>query len=245
MRSDGRQPADLRPVSIQTGFLAYPEGSCLVTFGNTKVICTAMVEDRVPHFVKGTGQGWITSEYGMLPGATQQRTFRESSAGKPNGRTQEIQRLIGRSLRSVMDMGAFPDMTLWVDCDVIQADGGTRTASITGGFVAMATAFDHLVQAKVLKKYPVKHMVAAVSVGILRGQKILDLKYDEDSIAEVDMNVVMTNDGRFIEVQGTAEHAPFSKPDLDELLALGAKGIDELFALQRSSLAFDLGQYGL
>ncbi len=245
MRSDGRQANELRPVSIQTGFLAYPEGSCLVSFGNTKVVCSAMVEDRVPMFVKGTGQGWITSEYGMLPGATQQRGTRESSTGRANGRSLEIQRLIGRSLRSVVDFTAFPDRTIWVDCDVIQADGGTRTAAITGGFVAMAMAFDHLVQAKILKAYPVKHLVAAVSVGVLRGERILDLKYDEDSIAEVDMNVIMTDDGRFIELQGTAEHQPFSKSDLDGMLALAAQGIDQIIAAQRAAMPFDLGQYGL
>ena len=245
MRTDGRQLGALRSVSIETGNLLYPEGSCLVTFGNTKVVCSAMVEDRVPGFMKGTGQGWVTSEYGMLPGSTQQRIFRESSAGKPSGRTQEIQRLIGRSLRSVVDLKAFPDRSLWVDCDVIQADGGTRTAAITGGFVAMALAFDHLVSAKVLKTFPVNHLVAAVSVGVLRGEKLLDLKYDEDSIAEVDMNVVMIDDGRFVEVQGTAEHEPFSKGDLDALLALAAQGIDQLFAIQRSALPFDLAKYNL
>ena len=245
MRTDGRQPGELRSVSIETGHLLYPEGSCLVTFGNTKVVCSAMVEDRVPGFMKGTGQGWVTSEYGMLPGSTQQRIFRESSSGKPSGRTQEIQRLIGRSLRSVVDLKAFPERSIWVDCDVIQADGGTRTASITGGFIAMAMAFDHLVSAKVLKTFPVTHLVAAVSVGVLRGERLLDLKYDEDSIAEVDMNVVMIDDGRFVEVQGTAEHEPFSKGDLDGLLALAAQGIDQLFAIQRSALPFDLGKYNL
>jgi ribonuclease PH len=245
MRTDGRQPGELRSVSIETGHLLYPEGSCLVTFGNTKVVCSAMVEDRVPGFMKGTGQGWVTSEYGMLPGSTQQRIFRESSSGKPSGRTQEIQRLIGRSLRSVVDLKALPERSIWVDCDVIQADGGTRTASITGGFIAMAMAFDHLVSAKVLKTFPVTHLVAAVSVGVLRGERLLDLKYDEDSIAEVDMNVVMIDDGRFVEVQGTAEHEPFSKGDLDGLLALAAQGIDQLFAIQRSALPFDLGKYNL
>ncbi len=245
MRTDSRGPAELRPVAIEPGFLSYPEGSCLVTFGQTRVLCSAMVEDRVPHFVKGTGQGWITAEYGMLPGATQQRTSRESSKGRPSGRTMEIQRLIGRSLRTVVDLAAFADRTLWVDCDVIQADGGTRTAAITGAFCAMAMAFDHLVSAKILKAYPVKAQVAAVSVGILRGEKILDLKYDEDSIADVDMNVVMCNDGRFIEVQGTAEQNPFPKSDLDAMLALAAQGIDQLFAAQRKVLPFDLSKYGL
>jgi ribonuclease PH len=245
MRTDARGPAELRPVSIEPGFLSYPEGSCLVVFGQTRVLCSAMVEDRVPHFMKGTGQGWITAEYGMLPGATQQRTSRESSKGRPSGRTMEIQRLIGRSLRTVVDLSAFSDRTLWVDCDVIQADGGTRTAAITGAFCAMAMAFDHLVSAKIIKAYPVKAQVAAISVGILRGEKILDLKYDEDSIADVDMNIVMCNDGRFIEVQGTAEQNPFPKSDLDAMLALAAQGIDQLFAAQRKALPFDLAKYGL
>jgi ribonuclease PH len=245
MRTDARGPADLRPVTIEPGFLSYPEGSCLVVFGQTRVLCSAMVEDRVPHFMKGTGQGWITAEYGMLPGATQQRTSRESSKGRPSGRTMEIQRLIGRSLRTVVDLSAFTDRTLWVDCDVIQADGGTRTAAITGAFCAMAMAFDHLVSAKIIKAYPVKAQVAAISVGILRGEKILDLKYDEDSIADVDMNIVMCNDGRFIEVQGTAEQNPFPKSDLDAMLALAAQGIDQLFAAQRKALPFDLAKYGL
>ncbi len=245
MRTDARASNELRPISIETGYLAYPEGSCLMTFGNTRVLCTAMVEDRVPPFLKGTGQGWVTAEYGMIPGATQQRTSREATRGKPSGRTQEIQRLIGRSLRSVVDQKAFSDRTVWVDCDVLQADGGTRTAAITGAFCAMVMAFDHLVSAKIIKSFPIKSQVAAVSVGILRSEKILDLKYDEDSIAEVDMNVVMCGDGRFIEVQGTAEQEPFSKADLDSLLALAAHGIDQLFAAQRKALPFDLGKYGL
>jgi ribonuclease PH len=245
MRTDGRGPSELRPVIIQAGYLAHPEGSCLVEFGKTKVVCSAMLEDRVPPFIKGTGQGWVTAEYGMLPGSTEQRTQREASRGKQSGRTLEIQRLIGRSLRSVTDFTAFPDKTIWVDCDVLQADGGTRTAAITGSFVAVAMAFHSLFEAKVIKSFPMKHLVAAVSVGMLQGERILDLKYDEDSIAEVDMNIVMTDDGRFIEVQGTAEHAPFTKADLDGLLALAAQGMDKLFAYQRSAFPFDLTQYGL
>ena len=245
MRTDSRSANELRPVTIEPGFLSYPEGSCLVTFGNTRVLCSAMVEDRVPRFVKGTGQGWLTAEYGMIPGATQERFGRESTTGRPSGRTQEIQRLIGRSLRSVVDMSAFADRTVWVDCDVLQADGGTRTAAITGAFCAMAMAFDQLFSAKIIKAFPVKSQVAAVSVGIIRGEKLLDLKYDEDSIAEVDMNVVMCGDGRFIEVQGTAEQQPFSKTDLDALLALAAHGIDQLFAAQRKALPFDLSKYGV
>lgn len=245
MRTDSRAASELRPVSIEPGFLSYPEGSCLVTFGQTRVLCSAMVEDRVPRFVKGTGQGWLTAEYGMIPGATQERRNREASSGRPSGRTQEIQRLIGRSLRTVVDLAAFPDRTLWIDCDVLQADGGTRTAAITGAFCAMAMAFDHLATAKIIKAFPIKSQVAAVSVGVVRGEKILDLKYDEDSIADVDMNVIMCGDGRFIEVQGTAEQQPFSKPDLDALLALAAAGIDQLFAAQRKALPFDLGKYGI
>lgn len=238
MRTDGREAADLRPVSIQPGYLVNPEGSCLVEFGRTRVLCSAMLEDRVPPFMKGTGQGWVTAEYGMLPGSTEQRTQREASRGKQSGRTLEIQRLIGRSIRSVTDFALFPDKTLWIDCDVIQADGGTRTAAITGSFVAAALAFQTLLEGKIIKAFPMRHLVAAVSVGILQGEKILDLKYDEDSSADVDMNVVMTDEGRFIEVQGTAEQAPFSKADLDALLALAALGCDQLFTHQRAALPF-------
>jgi ribonuclease PH len=245
MRNDGRSANEMRPVAIHPGFVAFPEGSCLVECGRTKVLCTATVEDRVPPFMKGTGQGWITAEYGMLPGSTQQRTPREASRGRQSGRTQEIQRLIGRSLRSVADLAALPDRTVWIDCDVLQADGGTRTAAITGSFVALVLAFHHLAEAKLIKNFPVKHLVAATSVGVLRGEKILDLNYEEDSIAEVDMNVVMTDDGRFIEVQGTAEHEPFSKTDLDALLAVAAAGIDHLMAAQRAAFPFDLKAYGL
>jgi ribonuclease PH len=213
--------------------------------GQTKVICSASVNDGVPPFMKGTGQGWITAEYGMLPGATHQRSAREASRGRQTGRTLEIQRLIGRSLRSVVDSSAFPDRTVWIDCDVIQADGGTRTASVTGSFVAMALAFHSLMEKKVIARYPIRHLVAGISVGCHRGERILDLRYEEDSIAEVDLNVVMTDDGRFVEVQGTAEHNPFTKSDLDAMLALGAKGLDQIFQFQRQSLAFDLGRYGL
>ena len=227
----------MRPVVIRPGYLIYPDGSCLVEFGNTKVVCSASVEDKVPPFMRGTGQGWITAEYGMLPAATQQRTAREASRGKQSGRTQEIQRLIGRSLRCVADLNGFPDKTVWIDCDVLQADGGTRTAAITGSYVALVLALNKLKECGVLSSLPVRHGVAAVSVGMLRGEKLLDLKYDEDSIADVDMNVVMTDDGRLIEVQGTAEHAPFSKSDLDELIALAAKGIDALLNVQREALA--------
>ncbi|MGC8762126.1 MAG: ribonuclease PH [Acidobacteriota bacterium] len=245
MRNDGRSPSELRPVVIRPNYVDFPAGSCLVEFGRTRVVCTATVEDRVPPFLKGTGQGWITAEYGMLPGSTQQRTPREASKGRQSGRTQEIQRLIGRSLRAVTDLGALPDQTVWIDCDVIQADGGTRTAAITGSFVALLLAFHHMTETRLIKAFPVRRLVAAISVGILRGEKILDLNYEEDSLAEVDMNVVMTDDGRFIEIQGTAEHNPFSKGDLDALLALAAQGIDRLLAFQREALPFDLQKYGL
>jgi ribonuclease PH len=228
----------MRAIKIEPNYIIHPEGSCLVEVGLTKVVCCASVEDKVPSFLKGTGQGWITAEYGMLPASTQQRSAREASRGRPSGRSQEIQRLIGRSLRSVVDTKLFPDKTVWIDCDVIQADGGTRCASITGAFVAMGLAFANLAGRKILKENPVKGRLAAVSVGIINGEKILDLKYEEDSIAEVDMNVVMTGDGRYIEIQGTAEHEPFSKKDLDELLGLAAKGIDELIQAQKKVLQF-------
>jgi ribonuclease PH len=236
---------EIRPVRFETGFQSYPQGSCLVEFGLTKVLCSACVNDGVPPFLKGAGQGWITAEYGMLPGATHQRSSREASRGKQTGRTLEIQRLIGRSLRSVMEMTAFPDRTVWVDCDVIQADGGTRTASITGSFVAAALAFHGLASKKNIARFPIRHFVAGISVGCIRGEKMLDLRYDEDSTAEVDLNVVMTDDGRFVELQGTAEQNPFSKGDLDGMLSLAAKGLDRLFALQREALPFDPSIYGL
>lgn len=238
MRTDGRKSDEMRPIKIEPNYIIHPEGSCLVEVGLTKVVCCASVEDKVPPFLKGTGQGWITAEYGMLPASTQQRSAREASRGRPSGRSQEIQRLIGRSLRSVVDTKLFPDKTVWIDCDVIQADGGTRCASITGAFVAMGLAFTNLASRKIIKENPVKGRLAAVSVGIINGEKILDLKYEEDSIAEVDMNVVMTGDGRYIEIQGTAEHEPFSKKDLDELLGLAAKGIDELIQAQKKVLQF-------
>lgn len=245
MRCDGRGLDELRPVSIHSDYLVHPAGSCLIEVGKTKVLCAASIEDRVPHFIKGTGQGWVTAEYGMLPASTSERSPREASRGKQSGRTQEIQRLIGRSMRTVVDLSAIPDTTIWLDCDVIQADGGTRTASVTGAYVSLMLAFNHMMEAKLIKRFPVKRHVAAVSVGILRGEKILDLCYEEDSIAEVDMNVVMTDDGRFIEIQGTAEHEPFPKKDLDSLLNLAASGIDRLIAMQREALPFDLKQYGL
>ena len=233
MRTDNRQPDQLRPITLTPNVMMHAEGSVLVEAGRTRVICTASIEDRVPPFLRGTGKGWVTAEYGMLPRATTTRTTREASAGKVGGRTQEIQRLIGRSLRSVVTLEALGERTIWMDCDVTQADGGTRTASITGAFVALVLALDKLRQSGALKAIPVRDYVAATSVGIVAGTPMLDLAYDEDSRAEVDMNVVQTGGGRFIEVQGTAETTPFDRAGLDALLALAEKGIRELVAKQR------------
>jgi ribonuclease PH len=233
LRVDGRRPDELRPVSITRDYLRHPEGSVLVEFGDTKVICTASVEDKVPPFLKGKGQGWVTAEYGMLPRSTNTRTNRERSG--PSGRSQEIQRLVGRSLRAVVDMTKLGERTVWVDCDVIQADGGTRTAAITGSFVAVA---DAIAAIAVTAKLPsaaaaIRDCVAAISVGIVGDRPVLDLNYAEDSTAEVDMNVVMTGAGAFVEVQGTAEQTPFRKERLDDLLALASSGIGRLIELQR------------
>ena len=233
-RLDGRLPSQLRPTRMTSSFTMHAEGSVLIEAGNTRVICTASVEERVPPFLRNTGKGWVTAEYGMLPRATSTRTQREATAGKVGGRTQEIQRLIGRSLRSVMRLPELGERTVWVDCDVIQADGGTRTASITGGFVALVLALKHMRTKGMLKTLPVSDFVAATSVGVVHGTPMLDLAYDEDSKADVDMNVVKTGDGRFIEVQGTAEGPPFERAALDSLLGLADEGILELVALQRS-----------
>ena len=232
-RSDGRSAAQLRPTRMTAGFTMHAEGSVLVEAGRTRVICTASVEDRVPPFLRNTGKGWVTAEYGMLPRATSTRTQREATAGKVGGRTQEIQRLIGRSLRSVTRLAELGERTIWIDCDVIQADGGTRTASITGGFVALVLALQRLKETGVIKSIPVQDHVAATSVGVVGGTPMLDLAYDEDSRADVDMNVVKTGDGRFIEVQGTAEGAPFERRALDELMELADQGIRELVTIQR------------
>jgi ribonuclease PH len=233
-RSDGRRSAELRPTRLTAGFLIHAEGSVLIEVGRTRVICSASVEDRVPPFLRNTGKGWVTAEYGMLPRATSTRTQREATAGKVGGRTQEIQRLIGRSLRSVTRLPELGERTIWVDCDVIQADGGTRTASITGGFVAMVLAMQRMREAGQIKAIPVHDYVAATSVGVVGGMPMLDLAYEEDSRADVDMNIVKTGDGRFIEVQGTAEGPPFVRQALDDLMALGDKGIRELVELQRT-----------
>ena len=233
MRSDNRQPDQLRLTRLSPDFLMHPEGSVLIEAGRTRVICTASVEDRVPPFLRNSGKGWITAEYGMLPRATSTRTTRESSAGKVGGRTQEIQRLIGRALRSVAKLEDLGERTIWIDCDVIQADGGTRTAAITGGFVALALALQKLKEQALIKRVPLQDYVAATSVGIIGGVPMLDLAYDEDSRADVDMNVVLTGNGRFIEVQGTAEAAPFGRDALAQLLDLADRGIKHLVTLQR------------
>jgi len=233
-RIDGRAAGQLRETIMTPGVLMHAEGSVLIEAGKTRVICTASVEDRVPPFLRNTGKGWVTAEYGMLPRATSTRTQREASAGKVGGRTQEIQRLIGRSLRSVMRLPELGERTVWVDCDVIQADGGTRTASITGGFVALVLALRKLRDGGVLRSIPVQDFVAATSVGVVGGTPMLDLAYEEDSRAEVDMNVVKTGDGRFVEVQGTAEGPPFERQALDSLLELADAGIRSLVEMQRS-----------
>ena len=232
-RTDGRAADTIRPTRITPDYIMHAEGSVLIEVGNTKVICTASVEDRVPPFMRGTGRGWVTAEYGMLPRSTSTRMQREASAGKIGGRTQEIQRLIGRSLRSVSRLPELGERTIWVDCDVIQADGGTRTASITGGFVALVLALRKLRETGAIRTLPVQDHVAATSVGVVNGTPMLDLAYEEDSKAEVDMNVVKTGDGRFVEVQGTAEGPPFERSALDSLMELADAGIRDLVELQR------------
>jgi ribonuclease PH len=231
-RVDGRAPDELRPVRMTPGFMPYAEGSCLIEMGNTKVICAATVDDGVPRWMQGTGRGWVTAEYGMLPRSSTERIPREVNKGRPSGRTQEIQRLIGRSLRAVTDMEKLGERTIWIDCDVLQADGGTRTASITGSFVALSLAFAK----KIGDDLPLLDSVAAISVGIVEGLPCLDLNYVEDSTAQVDMNVVMTGSGKIVEVQGTAEHGAFTRAELDIMLDLGTKGIKELTALQEQAL---------
>lgn len=235
-RFDGREEEQLRPVHITKDYLAYAEGSVLIEMGNTKVICTASIEDRVPPFLKGTGKGWITAEYSMLPRSTQVRKPRESSRGKVEGRTQEIQRLIGRALRSAVQLDVLGEKTIWIDCDVIQADGGTRTASITGAFVALTEALYKLYESQTIKNFPVNSFVSAVSVGIVEDRPMLDLCYEEDSKAKVDMNVVMTDKKEFVEVQGTGEEAPFNRQELMKLLELAEKGNEALIQKQRAVL---------
>lgn len=236
MRIDGRDADEMRPVRVDRGFLKHAEGSLLIEVGETKVLCTATVEEKVPLFLRSTGQGWVTAEYGMLPRATKIRTPRESATGKASGRTFEIQRLIGRSLRAVIDLSKLGERTVLVDCDVIQADGGTRTTAVTGAFVAMADALSRLQENGLLKGPLLKDFVAAVSVGSVEGKLMLDLNYTEDSMADVDMNVVMTGSRKFVEVQGTAEEVPFDKEQLDQLLQLATQGIEKLVDLQRQLL---------
>ncbi len=235
-RNDGRAPNQMRTVSIKKNFIKHAEGSVLIQVGGTKVICNASVEEKVPPFLRDKKQGWVTAEYSMLPRSTHTRTPRESSRGKISGRTQEIQRLIGRSLRTVVNMEKLGERTIWIDCDVIQADGGTRTASITGAFVALCLALKQLKKDKLIDALPIKDYVAATSVGILEGKKILDLDYSEDSVAEVDMNIVKTGSGGFVEIQGTAEQEPFSDKDMEAMLSLANKGIKELIILQKKAI---------
>jgi ribonuclease PH len=237
IRRDGREPDDLRTLAFTRDFTQFAAGSVLVEFGMTRVLCTASVEERVPPWLRGKGRGWVTAEYSMLPGATSERNDREAARGKQSGRTQEIQRLIGRSLRAVTDLTAMGEVQITVDCDVLQADGGTRTASICGGYVALHDACTRLVAAKKMAGHPLTDQCAAISVGIVDALPLLDLDYSEDVRAEVDMNVVMTGEGRFVEVQGTAEGAAFSRGELDDLLGLAEHGITEIFALQREVLA--------
>jgi ribonuclease PH len=236
MRPSERTPEQLRTVTLETGVNRYAEGSCLVTFGHTRVLCTASVEEKVPGWMRNTGQGWVTAEYGMLPRATHTRGRREAAAGKQSGRTQEIQRLIGRSLRAVVDLKALGERQVLIDCDVIQADGGTRTASITGAWVAMASAFNYLTDEGVLKTNPIIDQVAAVSCGIFNDLPVLDLDYEEDSTAEADSNFVLTGAGGIVEIQATGEKRGFSRPEFDRLFELAGIGCGELFALQRAAL---------
>ena len=235
-RQNGRAHDELRKLKITKNYIKYAEGSCLIELGDTKVITTATVENTVPSFLKGKGTGWITAEYGMIPRSCKTRVQREASKGKLGGRTMEIQRLIGRSMRSVTDMSKIGERTIWVDCDVIQADGGTRCASITGSFVSALLALERMRGEGLIREIPVSDYVAAVSVGMLGGKPILDLNYDEDSTAEVDMNIIMTGDGRFVEIQGTAEREPFKREDMNKLITLAKKGIDELIDEQKKVL---------
>jgi ribonuclease PH len=236
MRKDGRQPDTLRPVTITRRYIKRAEGSVLIEVGDTKVICTASLENRVPPFLRNSNQGWVTAEYGMLPRSTDTRMQREASRGKVSGRTQEIQRLIGRSLRSVVDLSKIGERTIWVDCDVIQADGGTRTASITGACIALFDALSYMRKQKIIDSMPLKDFVAATSVGVVNGKVLLDLNYLEDSKADVDMNVVMTGSGKFVEIQGTAEEEPFTADQMQDMLNYAKQGIEELIKIQRSYL---------
>lgn len=235
-RQSGRRSDELRPIKVTKNYIKYAEGSCLIEFGDTKIITTASLEQTVPPFLKGKGTGWVTAEYGMIPRSCKTRVAREAQKGKLGGRTQEIQRLVGRSMRSVVDMARLGERTLWLDCDVIQADGGTRCASITGSFISLILALESMRKDGIIDEIPASDYVAAVSVGIFDGKGVLDLDYEEDSRAEVDMNIIMTGGGRFIEIQGTAEKEPFDKKDLDSLIKLAEKGIGDLVAVQAKAL---------
>ena len=239
MRPSGRAPSDLRPISLEPGFAKYAEGSCLVRFGGTHVLCTASIDDRVPPFLRKTGRGWVTAEYGMLPRSTHTRTDREATRGRQSGRTVEIQRLIGRSLRAVTDLAAIGERQIKIDCDVLQADGGTRTAAITGGYVALHLAFTGLVEQGLIERHPLSDQVAAVSCGLYKGTAVCDLDYDEDSNAQADANFVLTASGGIVEIQGTAEHEPFSHEQFSELFALAIDGVAQLTALQRQTLGIE------
>lgn len=240
VRPNNRLNNEMRKIKITPGFIKTPAGSVLMETGDTRVLCSAMIEDKVPPFLKGSGSGWVTAEYSLLPASTEPRSQREVNRGKVSGRTSEIQRLIGRSLRAVVDMKALGERTIWIDCDVIQADGGTRTASITGSFVALYLAFIKLKKQGIIESIPIKDYVAAISVGIVDSEKVLDLEYVEDSQADVDMNIVMTGEGKFVEIQGTAEGDPFSRQEFDELVALAEKGIQELIAMQKDIIEKEL-----
>ncbi len=236
MRVDGRKNDQLRPIKIQKDFIIYPEGSVLISWGNTKVICNASLEEKVPPFLKGTNLGWVTAEYSMLPRSTQTRIIREATQGKLSGRTQEIQRLIGRSLRAAVDMTKLGERTIWIDCDVIQADGGTRTASITGAYVALVLALRRALEKGILTENPLKTQVAAVSLGVLNNEILLDLNYEEDSNCEIDINLIMDSDGRIVEIQGTGERGLLTKSQLDKIIKLGWKGIRRIFKVQNQAL---------
>lgn len=236
MRSDGRKISDLRQIKVTKDFVIYPEGSVLIEFGNTKVLCNASIEEKVPPFLKGTGQGWITAEYSMLPRSTHTRMVRESTQGKVSGRTQEIQRLIGRALRASADLNKLGERTIWLDCDVIQADGGTRTASITGGFIALCLAVKKGIEKGIFTENPIKNKIAAVSLGIVNGDLLVDLNYEEDSSCEIDLNLVMDSDGKIIEIQGTGERGSFTKKELDKIVSVGWTSIKKLFKIQEKAL---------
>lgn len=236
MRNDGRKFFDLRQIKVTKDFVIYPEGSVLIEFGNTKVLCNASIEEKVPPFLKGTGQGWITAEYSMLPRSTHTRMVRESTQGKVSGRTQEIQRLIGRALRAAADLNKLGERSIWIDCDVIQADGGTRTASITGGFIALSLAIKKGLEKGIFTENPIKNMIAAVSLGIVTGELLVDLNYEEDSSCEIDLNLVMDSDGKIIEIQGTGERGSFTKKELDKIVSVGWTAIKKLFKIQEKAL---------